>query len=84
LVRVGVSVARVVTVGVQVAGKTLRGVGVTVGSSTLTGNVGGGKGLIETYGFTRIATTPTQTHIAIRITTTVRIFQIIAALSLVG
>lgn len=68
-------------VGVQVAGIRCFGVGVMVG--VLIG-VGGGYGLIDLYGSIRSAAIPTHIHKVINNTITVSIFQIIAAVSLVG
>ena len=78
----GISVACKVTVGVQVGGNTLLGVGVIVGVKNGAGIVGGGNGLIAVWGLTNNTTTPTQMHKVIINTITVRIFQIIAILSL--
>jgi hypothetical protein len=83
LVPVGVNVAIKVTVGVQVAGKGLGGVGVAVGNVAVGGIVGGGNGFIDICGLIRIAPTPTHTHKAINKTITVSMFQITPALSLV-
>lgn len=78
----GISVACRVTVGVQVGGNTLRGVGVIVGVKNGAGIVGGGYGLIAIWGFIINATTPTQMHKVINNTITVRVFQIKAVLFL--
>jgi hypothetical protein len=72
---IGVDVGGDVGVGVQVGGSGFNGVGVGVNRAALAGKVGGGKGLILLWGFTKTIKNTTPTIAAKRSTMTVRTFQ---------
>ena len=74
--RVWVSVGSGEGDGVQVGGRTLRGVGVLVGKAAVGAKVGGEKGLISDSGLKKIARNTTTTHNTIISTKTVSTLKI--------
>jgi hypothetical protein len=72
-----------VMVGVHVAGKPTRGVGVLVGNSATAGNVGFGNGLNDPVGSKKIIKKTPATHNVDNKTITVRIFQMMSDVFLV-
>lgn len=79
-VNVGSSVGR----GVQVGGRTLRGVGVEVGKEMAAGKVGGGNGFNPEYGLMKIVRNTIVIHITVIKIKTVRILIITAEVFLSG